>query len=229
MVDVSALFAVMLVLLFSRTHGGSRKIAITTAIACACIFQLKAYQLRNGILDSTYTYRGHYFHHFFTLMHTDAYPINPANIIRSEEHTEDFSAQDAPYVRDTMGSRCMMMDAGVEYAGDATYRLPDFFRRPGHARIRVAFDYLLKEPHDNTHLVVAIMRGDSVISYHPFYINRTTPADRWHQKAFGFELDGAEGDAVKVYFWNPDRKPSAFIDNVTTGFYLSNGNDEITD
>ena len=83
---------------------------------------------------------------------------------------------------------------------------------------------------DNIHLVYAFVRNDTVLEYHPFYINKSTRAGEWDYKEFGTDLPDKMDSRYKlsIYFWNPEKKDEAFIDNFKLEFILKNGSDEIT-
>jgi hypothetical protein len=226
--DIMVLFAILLAFFLQHLSGSRRRIAVAVCLFCVLHFQLKAYQLRNGILDSTYTYRGFYFRHYFTLSPIDAYPVNPATVIEKQEFVNDFEDSN-PTTPKFDNQVCATLNAQVEYAGTTSYVWPEVFKKKGFKKLRASFDYFRTEEHTNTQFVITFMKGDSVTRYFPFYINARTPAGRWVHKEFGFGMEEAVPDVVKIYFWNPDLRNSAYIDNLKMEFMLTNGSDEITD
>lgn len=235
LVDVSGIVALLLLQVFSYTRQRPklRRALLLTVVLCVMVFQLKAYQLRNGILNNNYTYSRYYFRNFFTLHHVDVFPVDPATVLEQKTYFynfEDNHMQGTSTARSFEGQAAIVLDPGHEYNGSVTLPLPAFFAKPGFKKIKASFWFYRSEKIENVHLVFAFNRKDSTIAYHPFYINTSTPAGRWELKEFGADLpENADTDcSLVMYFWNPDKRGDAFIDDLKLEFILKNGADEIT-
>jgi hypothetical protein len=88
---------------------------IMTLIALTIFhFQLKAYQLNNGILSEHATYSGLFWRNYFRLDRANIYPIPPSTILAQEIHEEDFERTDYKGNRSTEkflhGSSSLLLD-----------------------------------------------------------------------------------------------------------------------
>ena len=235
LVDFSGILALLLLISFMHFKNNKRvsKTLVFVSFLCVPFFQLKAYQLRNGVLNSNYTYWRYYVKHFFTLRHVDVFPINPKTILEQQDYFFDFEQEQANTVSSENpfeGKNSAVLNDRVEYSCSKTFTVPAFFNKPGFKKVKTSFWLYRSQEINNVHFVCSFSKNDSVISYHPFYINSTTRPDKWDLKEFGMDLpeNVSVGDILVVYFWNPDKKQSAFIDNFKLEFVLKDGSDEIT-
>ena len=235
LVDFSGILAVLLLQLFLYFKENKRVLRWIWVLSFVSIpfFQLKAYQLRNGILNSSYTYWRYYAKYFFTLHHVDVFPVNPKTIVESQDYFYDFereSGNDITTENPFEGNKSVKLDQNSEYGCSKTFTLPSFFNKPGFKKIKAAFWFYRMQGAENIQLVFSFTKNDSVISYHPFYINATTKSDVWDFKEFGMDLPETIGTDCKlvVYFWKPDKPDKAYIDNFKLELILKNGSDEIT-
>ena len=235
LVDFSGILAVLLLVLFNRLNEQKRlyRPAIITAFLCVPFFQLKAYQLRNGILNNNYTYWRYYVKHFFTLHHVDVFPVNPKTILQQQDYFYDFENEPGPLVspeRSHSGKLAAVLNEQVDFNCTKKAAIPDFFAQKGFKKIKVSFWLYRGEEIENIHLVFNYLKNDTVVLYHPFYINSSTPANDWEYKEFGMDLpEGLDPSYLfTVYLWNPDKRKTAFIDDFKLEFILKDGSDEIT-
>ncbi len=235
LVDFSGILALLLLILFGRVNDNSKvyKTLLLISFLCIPFFQLKAYQLRNGILNSSYTYWHYYARHFFTVGHADVFPINPKTIKQQQDYFYDFEQEEGSTVSSEKafdGKKSAVLNEQVEYNCSKTFTVPGFFDKSGFKKVKASFWFYRTEEMKNVQFVFSFAKKENVIYNHPFYINTTTKANKWDLKEFGMDLpeDVSVGDKLVVYFWNPDKRSSVFIDNFKLEFVLKDGSDEIT-
>ncbi len=234
LVDFTAILALLLLVLYNELerNKGLQKGLMITALLAVPFYQLKAYQLRNGILNNNYTTWHYYLKYFFTLHHVDVFPVNPNTILIEETHYFDFENDSSPEISTVNkfeGQQSLGLTKEIEYACTKTYTLPEFYNREGFKKVKVSFWFYRAEEMTNTQLILSFAQKDSVISYNPFYINTSTPAGKWELKEFGLDLpEGLNSrNTLTLYFWNPEKKGVAYIDNLKLEFILKDGSDEI--
>ncbi len=234
-VDSSVILALLLGHVLMNLSGKRlHRPVLAMTLLCVPFFQLKAYQLRNGIIDSNYTYFKYYAKYFFTMRQVNIFPVNPRTVISVEEHFQDFEQQSGNNISNKQkfeGGKAAVLNAQEEYAGNQSAAVPDFIEKEGFKKVKAAFWLYATEEISNIHFIFTFMRHDSSVAYVPFYMNRDNLRhNRWEYKEFGMDVPKAvkPGDELKVYFWNPDRKSAAFIDNLKIEFFLTNGADEVT-
>jgi hypothetical protein len=144
LVDFSGILALLLLILFINFKGNKRvsKTLVLVSFLCIPFFQLKAYQLRNGILNSNYTYWRYYVKHFFTLRHVDVFPINPKTIKQQQDYFFDFEQEEGSTLSSEKAfesERSAVLNAGVEYSCSKTFTVPEFFNKPGFKKVKASF------------------------------------------------------------------------------------------
>lgn len=230
-VDLSALFGILLAVTYHTSKQKRLLVVITTV--CVALFQLKAYQLRKGILNANYTHADYYRQMFFELKPVNRFPINPQYITRISEIHENFEGlqtRDITNLQAYEGAKSAQLNEGIEFAASFKYKVPSFQFTKGFPKIKISFRIKRSQKMNNIHVVYALSHGDSVYQYNAGYINNIVEANTWVYNEFGMDLPQAarDGDFLNVYFWNPDHQSEAFIDDLTTSFVLTNGQDEIT-
>lgn len=221
-VDASAPIALLLAVLLLQLRGKkSYKPVLAVALLCVPLFQLKAYQLRNNILDNHHTYFNYYARHFFTLRPVNVFPVNPATVRAQETYYHEAYGQGNPQV----------LDAQQEYACTSHYTVPAISEGEGIKKIRTSFSVRASGKIDNLHLVFVFKAKDGSELYFPFYMKaENLRKDRWEDKEYGLELPSGigAGDRFSLYFWNPGHKDEALIDNLKTEFFLTDFSEEST-
>lgn len=234
LVDFTGILAVLMLVLYQRLTDFPKlkKVFTVVSLLCVFVFQLKAYQLRNGILNNNYTNWKYYAKHYFTLHHVDVFPISPKTIIKQSDIYFDFESEmgsDITSKKSHNGKQAAILDQSCEYAATKTFSIPAFFKEEGFKKIRLSF-WFYREPEINdVQLVFAFLRKDSTLLTLPFYINESTPAKQWDFKEFGCDLPDQikSGDVFRIYFWNPGKKNACYIDEMKLDFVLKDGTDEI--
>jgi hypothetical protein len=234
LVDCSTLLALLLANLLIRLKSRRRtfRLVILLAMLCVPIFQLKAYQLRNSILDANYVYDKYYFKYFFTLRDVNTYPVDPATVLEQQAFFYDFENKSGPEISELKsfeGRHSALLNTQNEFACTATYTIPSFFKKNGFKKIRTAFWLYASGEIKAINLVYTFSGKDSALAYVPFYLNDLRK-NRWDFNEFGLDLppNVQSGDVLTVYFWNPDHQNEAFIDNLKVEFFLTDGSNEIT-
>src|SRR5204863_9827397 len=65
---------------------------IMFVMICVLYYQLKEYQVRNGILDEYLTYKEIFWRNFFRTGKSLQYPVPPESIVKSEKFEEGFES-----------------------------------------------------------------------------------------------------------------------------------------
>jgi len=234
LVDFSGIMALLFLWLFMNFKGKETlyKLLLVSSFLCIPFYQLKAYQLRHGILNSSYTYWKYYANYFFTMHHVDVYPVNPKTIVKNQGHYFDFEeeiGQDLALEKGFESKKSAKLDHVTEYACSKTFTIPAFFSRTEFKKIKTSFWFYRSKEMQNVQLVYSFVRNNSVLLSHPFYINASTAADTWELKEFGMDVpQNIDADCeFVVYFWNPEKKSASFIDNFKVEFIVKDGSDEI--
>jgi hypothetical protein len=234
-VDCSIILALLLAFLFVKLRERPKVFKLFCVLSCLSlpIFQLKAYQLRAHIIDNNYTYAKYYFKYFFTLHPVHVFPVNPGTVIGYQADFRDFEHENAEQVtmdRGFEGHQSALLNSNHEYACTQSFKVPAFFNTRGFKKIRIAFWMYLDQDISNVHLICDFRKHDNSVLYQPFYIGKQEPRGRWFYNEFGRDVPDniKAGDDFSVYFWNPDKRDVAFIDNLKVEFILTNGADEVT-
>lgn len=234
LVDFSGILCLLLLsLIVHFKEVKKQRVVWILVFLCVPFFQLKAYQLRNGILNSGYTYWKYYAKYFFTLHHVDVFPVNPKTILQRQEYFYDFEqegGQDVSAEKSFEGAKSVKLDYSSEYGCSKTFTIPAFFQSPDFKKIKASFWFYRMQGAEDIQLVFSFTKNDSVISNHTFYMNASTRSERWDFKEFGIDFpENIPTDSkLVVYFWNPDKPDKAYVDNFKLEFILKNGSDEIT-
>jgi len=234
LVDFTAILAILLYELMQQVVKTKQqyRLVLLIALFSVPVYQLKAYQLRQGILNSNYTYWKYYFKNFLTLKQIDVYPVDPKTILKEQTHYFDFENETSSEISTNNafeGIKCVVLNKEIEYAATKSFRLPVFLEQKGFKKVKLAFWFYRSENMKNVQLILSFGKKDSVSSYHPFYINESTSAKEWELKEFGMDLPAGLNatHTLTIYFWNPDKQNEAYIDNLKLVFILKDGSDEI--
>jgi len=230
-VDITGIIGIVLALSFH--YSTQKRLWILVTCLCIGLFQLKAYQLRKGILSANYTYAEYYRKMFFVLKQGNRFVVNPDFIIQQSnihETFEELNTGDISTAQAHQGNKSATLNEHVQFAASFTYKVPQWMTRKGFPKVKVSFYIKRTEAIRNIHVVYAFSRNGTVYSYHVGYINELVSPNAWVYNEFGNDAptDIKVGDELTVYFWNPDNQNEAYIDDLTTSFILSNGGDEIT-
>jgi hypothetical protein len=233
LVELSPIICLLLMILFESIRQRSilSRSVIVLAIIFTAVFQLKAYQLREGILDGNYTWSKYYFKDFFRVRHKDVYPVDPAVVINNQTYFFNYESSTDRAVSTANpfdGKRAALLSSTFEFASTESFNIP-FTGVKGVKKVKASFWCYRGKNINNIHLVFAFTKNDSLLNYQAFYIHQNTSPERWDHKEFGMDYPtGLDSTSVlNVYFWNPEKKDEAYIDNLKIEFLLSNGANEI--
>ncbi len=192
-------------------------------------FQLKAYQLRNLILDPNYTYKEYFWEHFFTIHPINAFPVPPKTIIEEKTYADNDEATYAEKQFD--GKKTMLLNAQSPFSKAYKYKLHDFFKKEGYKKIKSSFHIYFEGDISSLQLVYQFYNGTNAkIAYLPFYMNKDKIRfNQWEYKEFGCDLPGevSANDSISIFFWNNENKEKVFISNVKHQFLLTNDSYEM--
>jgi len=203
------------------------------ALVSVPFFQLKAFQLRQHIVDNNYTFDKYYFKYFFTLKQVFVFPVNPNTIVEKQGYFNDFESQvgsQATTVQKFEGRQAAILNNENEYACTQTFPVPGFFGEKGFKKIKASFWIRAGQDMNNVTLVFTFSRRDTTLAYLPFYMTDNLRHGKWDYREYGIDLPEniKPGDQFGVYFWNPSHKKEAYIDNFKIEFLLTDGSDEVT-
>lgn len=232
--DMSAILALLLLHLLVNIKGRPAlyRTVMVLCFSCVPFYQLKAYQLRKSILNNYYTYRDFYFKNFFRLKYGDFYPVDPETVLSRKAYLYDYETRANTPVTDRVhhsGTHAAIVNEAVYYACTTTFSL-DFFKKAGIRKVRVSFWVYKTEALNNLHLSLSFTRKDSTLYYSPAYMsNYGTRSGVWEYKEFGSEVPDviSPDDKFNLFFWNPDKKNEAFIDDLKIEFLTTDDSYEM--
>jgi len=234
-VDCSVILALLLAhtFIYFKHHKKTFRIAMFLALVSVPFFQLKAFQLRQHIVDNNYTFDKYYFKYFFTLKQVFVFPVNPNTIVEKQGYFNDFESQvgsQATTVQKFEGRQAAILNNENEYACTQTFPVPGFFGEKGFKKIKASFWIRAGQDMNNVTLVFTFSRRDTTLAYLPFYMTDNLRHGKWDYREYGIDLPEniKPGDQFGVYFWNPSHKKEAYIDNFKIEFLLTDGSDEVT-
>lgn len=235
-VDYTSLVAILLGfgMLYLKTKTKLFKPAILLVILCIGYFQLKAYQLRNNILDNNYTYSDYYWRNFFTLRPVSIFPVHPKTVINSHSNTQDFEDPNHAYnVTETVyeGKRAHKLGIANPFSPAYIAKMPDFYNQKGIRKIKTSFWLYVTGKIKNLQLVYRFYSNkDKEIQYLPFYIDKSRfKKNKWTYMEYGCDVlpEIKATDSISVYFWNNMRLNKVYIDKVKTEFFLTDSSMEM--
>ena len=233
-VDCSVILALLMghALVYLSSYQRLYRAALMCVFVSVPFFQLKAFQLREHIIDSNYTYAKYYFKHFFTVRPIAVFPVNPKTVVRQQAFFQDFESQQGNQISTNFkfeGQQSAVLDSINEYACTQTFYVPHFFSNKGFKKIKASFWMFATKKIENVTFVFTVARKDSSLAYLPFYMLGNLRKEKWDFREYGIDAPDMikPGDQLTVYFWNPAHKAAAYIDNLKIEFLLTDGSDEM--
>ena len=245
LIDYYPILAILLAALL--THLSKSLLGKILAILILCLnmsyYQLKNYQIHNGILDEFYTHKEMFWNNFFKTTPSNLYSIPPSTILKQELHfetfeTDSYTGRKSKYYKKE-GNYSAVLDSISPFSKTFDYGMPSLFKNEGIKQIRFSFWCYFTEKIKSIQIYFKFYNKENkLLSETPFYI---TPdkiqIGKWEYKEFGHEvyykdLYDAKNeleniDHVSIFIWNTESKNEAYIDDVKTEFILTNRDYEI--
>jgi hypothetical protein len=236
MIDFYAIPAIGLASFLSvlKRRTSRQKISIALLLLCVGYFQLKALQIRDGILDEYLTHKDLFWSHFARLQKAHIYPVPPQSILEQENHLQDFEdsltnckTSSAYFVS---GHQALELNKENYICRVAGYDFPKLFIKPGVRKIRISMDMHASPGLKQVHLFLKFLgQNDRELLLIPFYIGEEyIQTNQWEHKEFGYDLTDRlllNNDSVKrteLLIWNVEPEHPVFIDQVRTDFIMTN-------
>ena len=196
-------------------------------------YQLKNYQMQQGILDEYKTYGEIYWRNFFRLKKANMYLIAPEQIMASKCKLFGFEAAESTteekalkkfiqreHVRDGKYALCLSPENNFCAAGSVQY--PLMFHAQASKTVRFSCHMRAEEGVKSVHAFIQFFNrdGKSVLDV-PFYLHEDDMAsDAWDLKEFGYAIEDADSLETKhvqrigVALWNNEAKGKVYVDNL---------------
>lgn len=232
-IDFTAVIAILLLFTLKIILYKIKRAAWFIVIICICFFQLKAYQIRNKILDPMYTYKDYFWKYFFTIRKVAVFPVNPATVIQQHSVYEDFESSNIPFVTSDNakdGINSVLLYSGNYFTTHLITRLPVFFANQGIRKVKTSFWAFVAKDARKLQLIYKFYNTQKQIKYIPFYMDSgKLKPDEWVYFEFGCDVpaEATANDSLKIYFWNSEGYDKIYIDNIKTEFYLTDSSMEM--
>lgn len=232
MIDWYAIPAILLAAFFSRVKQKQVKVTFATlSVLCIGHYQLKQFQVNNGILNEFATYKELFWRNYFRIDKANIYPIPPYTILESTATNYDFeNTDDKSHSTDhaLTGTRALKIDS-VNYSPViASIPYPALFSKPGWKKVRFSFSQYCEPGLKEAYAYIQFMKGDSVITSADFYMNNDYIfPGRWDYKEFGYEIadtatiNSSTVDHIQFKLWNVFPQQTMYIDDAKVEFVLT--------
>lgn len=208
-------------------------IFIGLLIMCVGYYQLKAYQLRKGILDENNTHQQLFWDNFFRVEKTSRYPIPLESISRKMEIVESFDMLETTngisINKSYSGKKSLLLDS-IQYIHQvAKFPFPLFYSSEHFNKVRVSFNCFFEHGIEKMHAILQF-KGykDEVLVEQALYLSKEDiHAGKWDYKEFGYEFEGLTVlnnktvKQIELTFWNVENKSKVYIDDVKTEFIVT--------
>lgn len=238
LIDFYPIMAIMLAAILNKAiHSPKLKTSfITLLFVLMGYHQLKSFQLRNGILDENYTHSELFWRNFFKIHKSNQYVIPPSAITNQVSYTEDFETNSYSGQKTDkkahQTSHSALLNSVQPFSSAFTYKIPDFYSKPGIKKIRFSGWYNFSDGVTVAQVILKFCnQKDSLLFESPNYINsEVIQNNTWDYKEFGYELsdDELKGiDHIQIFVWNSELKGELYIDNIKTEFIVTDKSFEI--
>lgn len=233
LIDFYPLPAIVLALMLNKVNvSGMKWVVGVLLIFSAAHYQLKNYQMNNGILSEYSTYGEWFWRNYFRIDPANIYPIPPSTILAREEHMESFDGYAGPCRwTDSIAvssQRAVMLDQQWSSCIVSRCKYPQLFDGSGWRKVRVSFQALVEDSVSIVNMYLEFRKNDSVIVNVPFYLVKDfMNPGKWDYKEFGYEItdttliNSTTVDEVTFAIWNPAAKGRVFADDLKVEFLLT--------
>ena len=232
LVDFYVLPGICLAYLLRGAGTRNQILLVAVVLLCVLYFQVKSFQVRNGILVEFGTYKEVFWRNFFRLEPARMYLVPPSTIISSAVTSEDFEDHPSRTTADDAlsGTRSLLLDS-LQYIHTYTeVPYPEIFKKEkGYKKIRFSFHSKIAGDVQSMHVFMFFMKKDStVIRNIPFYLNAPDlyPGE-WDLKEFGTEITPGDSlgpdrvDRIGFCFWNVNARGRILVDDAKIEFLVT--------
>ncbi|MBL7933111.1 MAG: hypothetical protein JNL60_14490 [Bacteroidia bacterium] len=240
MIDFYIIPAVLLGALANRFYSKKWRMALLTLLSfCVIYYQLKNYQISNGILDEYYTYKEVFWRNFFRIKKTNMYLVPPESILKQSSVTENFEDGDFPVPTiqsEKFSGNCSLALDSVHYISRLMEaRLPSLLNGSGFKKIKVSFRVKATGGANKLHFFLKLAGKNDSLHYDlPFYFeNESLLRGEWDYKELGVDLADIPGfnlsavNKITCSAWNVEAKGIIYIDELKIDFMLTDPGFEI--
>jgi hypothetical protein len=227
-VDFTGILGILLAFFLVNLNQKAVRPVLVIVFLCLGYYQLKAFQLRNVILDEHYTSKEYFWRNFFTLHLINIFPVPPQTII--EEITDEKCLTgDNDFLHD--GNKTTLISETNAFSKACRYRIPDMFKKEGFKKIKTSF-WVYIEKDVETYQVVFKFHSvaNKDLAYVPCYVNQDKiRKGEWEYKEFGCDLPNnvVAGDSLDIFLWSDKYKGRFYIDKMKNQFFLCNDSYEM--
>jgi hypothetical protein len=209
------------------------KVALTVIFLCVGYFQLKAYQLRNSILDNNYNYSDYYWRNFFVTKPLNIYPVHPKTVLNKKEFNCNYENMSASYItseKSYEGKQSLILYKKNYFSDRLDFKMPDFTSSNGFSKIKTSFYVYFTDSIKSLQLVYAFHSKGKQLFYFPAYIHMDRiHYNEWEYKEIGCDVprEITASDTVSIFFWDDGGVDKAYIDKVKLEFFLTDSSMEM--
>ncbi|MEI6020738.1 MAG: hypothetical protein WCR21_06380 [Bacteroidota bacterium] len=195
-------------------------------------YQLKNYQMQNGILDEFKTYKDIYWRNFFRTEKANMYLIEPNAIEKKQDFYFDFEKDaDLNFVQKNKvqsGKQAMVLSPDKNFVQLAVLPFPKLFDTNKANCIRFSLSTFFEKDITAAHLFIQFYdtEGTSILDV-PFYLHADDIfPNRWDLKEFGYEIENPSlinsytVQSIGIAMWNLEAKRNIYVDDLKVEFIL---------
>ncbi len=195
-------------------------------------YQLKNYQMQNGILDEFKTYKEVYWRNFFRTYKANMYLVEPSAIHDQQDFNFDFEKDaDLSFVQKSKvqsGKQAMVLSPDKNFVQLAVLPFPKLFDTNKANCIRFSLSTFFEKGITAAHLFIQFYdtEGTSILDV-PFYLHADDIfPNRWDLKEFGYEIENHKiinsytVQSIGIAMWNLEAKKNIYVDDLKVEFIL---------
>lgn len=209
------------------------KVSLIVILLCVGYFQLKAFQLRNSILDNNYNYSDYYWRNFFQTKPLNIYPVHPKTVLNKSEYNYDYENMSAGYVtaeKSYEGKQSLILYKKNHFSEAHHFKMPDFTSDKGFNKIKTSFYVYFTDSIKSLQLVYVFHNKGKQLFYFPNYVMYDKiHYNEWDYKEIGCDVprEITASDSVSIFFWDDWGVDKAYIDKVKHEFFLTDSSMEM--
>jgi hypothetical protein len=234
LIDWYAIPAIGLAALLAATKNKLLRAAVLTLLFISVgYFQLKAYQVQQGILDEYLTDKALYWRHFWRVRPANNFAIPEKSIREKVSLEENFEVQ-KPGVKGSTaiayeGKQSMVLDSTSFISTVQNFSYPALFRGQELRKMRVGLEMYAGKGVEEAQVLIKILSpSNRELLLFPFYLDAAhLPQEQWDYKEFGFtfpdttQLPPDSVNVIQVLIWNVHPAKPIYVDALQTDFILT--------
>jgi len=241
-IDFYVIFSLLIAALIN--HFYTRKIILFLIISfnflCAAYYQLKNYQLHNGILVENNTYSKLFWDNFFVLDKMNQYLINPNHIVFQKTYLQNYEGVNSLVARTNKekhkGEYSVVLNNANSFSQLFRFEMPDVFKTSSLIRkIRLSFWNKATNEVMSLHIYLKIYdKQNNLLKETAFFVNKDDIGyDNWRYNEYGYQIIDSDFkninlvDRIEYFIWNNENKNEIYIDDIKTEFIVANESTDI--